>query len=170
MSKTTMKPSSACPCGSGKEYSACCEPVILGKEHARSAEALMRARYAAYVVNEIDFIITSCENTDKSNIDPGATRAWSEESTWHGLKIAATEKGGENDDEGVVEFEADYTSKTGLREHHHETAHFKKIDGDWKYVNGELKTMTVTRDAPKVGRNEPCPCGSGKKYKHCHGR
>ena len=28
----------------------------------------------------------------------------------------------------------------------------------------------VTRDAPKVGRNEPCPCGSGKKYKHCHGQ
>ncbi|MEM1404428.1 MAG: preprotein translocase subunit SecA [Pseudomonadota bacterium] len=29
--------------------------------------------------------------------------------------------------------------------------------------------QTVTRDQPKVGRNEPCPCGSGKKYKHCHG-
>ena len=28
----------------------------------------------------------------------------------------------------------------------------------------------VTRDAPKVGRNDPCPCGSGKKYKACHGR
>ncbi|MBS0432788.1 MAG: preprotein translocase subunit SecA [Proteobacteria bacterium] len=27
----------------------------------------------------------------------------------------------------------------------------------------------VLRDGPKVGRNEPCPCGSGKKYKHCHG-
>ena len=29
---------------------------------------------------------------------------------------------------------------------------------------------TVVRDGPKVGRNDPCPCGSGKKYKHCHGR
>jgi preprotein translocase subunit SecA len=28
----------------------------------------------------------------------------------------------------------------------------------------------VVRDQPKVGRNEPCPCGSGKKYKHCHGK
>ncbi|MFH0882799.1 MAG: preprotein translocase subunit SecA [bacterium] len=28
----------------------------------------------------------------------------------------------------------------------------------------------VVRDQPKVGRNDPCPCGSGKKYKHCHGR
>jgi uncharacterized protein len=31
------------------------------------------------------------------------------------------------------------------------------------------KVDTVRRDAPKVGRNDPCPCGSGKKYKHCHG-
>ena len=28
----------------------------------------------------------------------------------------------------------------------------------------------VVRDGRKVGRNEPCPCGSGKKYKHCHGQ
>jgi len=30
--------------------------------------------------------------------------------------------------------------------------------------------MPMQRDAPKVGRNDPCPCGSGKKYKHCHGQ
>jgi len=33
----------------------------------------------------------------------------------------------------------------------------------------EGKIKTVVRDQPKVGRNEPCPCGSGKKYKKCHG-
>ncbi|HET6853383.1 MAG TPA: preprotein translocase subunit SecA [Pyrinomonadaceae bacterium] len=33
--------------------------------------------------------------------------------------------------------------------------------------NGKIKT--VVRDQPKVGRNDPCPCGSGKKYKKCHG-
>ncbi len=31
------------------------------------------------------------------------------------------------------------------------------------------RVETVRRDTPKVGRNDPCPCGSGKKYKHCHG-
>ena len=31
------------------------------------------------------------------------------------------------------------------------------------------KVQTVKRDAPKVGRNDPCPCGSGKKFKQCHG-
>jgi len=30
--------------------------------------------------------------------------------------------------------------------------------------------MPMHRDGPKVGRNDPCPCGSGKKYKHCHGQ
>jgi len=39
---------------------------------------------------------------------------------------------------------------------------------------GEVQTMvdaaTVAPAVPRVGRNEPCPCGSGKKYKHCHGR
>ena len=29
---------------------------------------------------------------------------------------------------------------------------------------------TVVRSGAKVGRNDPCPCGSGKKYKHCHGQ
>jgi preprotein translocase subunit SecA len=34
---------------------------------------------------------------------------------------------------------------------------------------GEPAAQPFTREQPKVGRNEPCPCGSGKKYKHCHG-
>jgi preprotein translocase subunit SecA len=32
------------------------------------------------------------------------------------------------------------------------------------------KAEPVRRDRPKVGRNDPCPCGSGKKYKKCHGK
>jgi len=34
----------------------------------------------------------------------------------------------------------------------------------------KLPTVTIRRETPKVGRNEPCPCGSGKKYKQCHGK
>ena len=33
----------------------------------------------------------------------------------------------------------------------------------------ESKSKTITRSEKKIGRNDPCPCGSGKKYKHCHG-
>jgi preprotein translocase subunit SecA len=34
---------------------------------------------------------------------------------------------------------------------------------------GEAGLHQVKRDSPKVGRNDPCPCGSGKKFKKCHG-
>ncbi|MDD2764064.1 MAG: preprotein translocase subunit SecA [Opitutaceae bacterium] len=34
----------------------------------------------------------------------------------------------------------------------------------------QLPRVTIRRETPKVGRNDPCPCGSGKKYKHCHGK
>ena len=34
---------------------------------------------------------------------------------------------------------------------------------------GDGDVQTVRREGPKVGRNDPCPCGSGRKYKKCHG-
>ena len=37
-------------------------------------------------------------------------------------------------------------------------------------TGGDDVIKTVRRDEPKVGRNDPCPCGSGKKYKKCHGQ
>ena len=106
---------------------------------------------------------------DKTDIDRKATQSWSEESTWYGLKILRTEKGGADDTEGLVEFQATYSRK-GLRDVHHEIGLFKKIDGKWMYSNGSLKTTTIVREGRKIGRNEPCPCGSGKKYKACCGR
>ena len=42
-------------------------------------------------------------------------------------------------------------------------------DGDAATATAEEKARPIVRDAPKVGRNDPCPCGSGKKYKKCHG-
>ncbi len=36
--------------------------------------------------------------------------------------------------------------------------------------SGDTAPVTIRRDQPKVGRNDPCPCGSGKKYKQCHGK
>ena len=64
---------------------------------------------------------------------------------------------------------ATYTEKNGIRDVHHETGYFKKVDGNWMYSVGSVKPMTVVREGAKIGRNDPCPCGSGKKYKHCHG-
>jgi len=84
--------------------------------------------------------------------------------------VLATQAGGETDDEGVVEFVARYTVD-GQPTYHHERATFRRHDGRWHLWDGELVTQApVRRDAPKVGRNDPCPCGSGRKFKQCHGR
>ena len=160
-----------CPCGSGKTYAECCEPIIKGSKDAPTAESLMRARYTSYVKHEIDFIINSCEEGEKiAEIDRKATEQWSKESTWHGLKILNTQKGQEADDEGLVDCEASDTDKNHLNEIHHEHAYCKTVNGKWLYEVGDVKPMTVVREGKKIGRNDPCPCGSGKKYKKCCGR
>ncbi|MBQ9238590.1 MAG: YchJ family protein [Treponema sp.] len=159
-----------CPCGASKTYGDCCAPILADSALALTAEALMRARYSAYVVGAIDFIINTCTQDDGTRtIDRKATEDWSKNATWHGLRILRTERGGKQDTEGTVEFEADYTLHH-LRDRHHETASFKKVDGRWLYETGRLKTTTVVRDGKKIGRNELCPCGSGKKYKNCCGK
>ena len=161
-----MKP---CPCGSGISYQECCEPYLSGTQKAPTAEALMRSRYSAYAEHNIDYIIKTCVTEDKRNIDEKQTRDWSEKSQWEGLKILSVNKGGPGDTEGTVEFEARYT-RDGLKDVHHEKALFKKIGGDWMYDDGDIVPVTIVRAGPKVGRNDPCPCGSGKKYKHCCGK
>jgi len=47
------------------------------------------------------------------------------------------------------------------------TAYGDAADGSKK---AKEKQGTVRRTRPKIGRNDPCHCGSGKKYKKCHGR
>jgi SEC-C motif domain protein len=158
----------SCPCGSGRAYDECCGPYITGKAKPATAEALMRARYSAYEKKAIDFIVDTCLIDEEHGIDKEGTKRWSEKSSWLGLKIMNTEKGAASDDEGVVEFKAEYVLD-GLREKHHEKAYFQKKDGSWLYVEGEIIPETVVREGPKVGRNDPCPCGSGKKYKKCCG-
>jgi SEC-C motif-containing protein len=157
-----------CPCLSGIAYGECCEPYITGAKNAPTAEALMRSRYAAYVEHAIDYIVDTCTQGEKDRIDVKQTRDWSEKSKWLGLKILSAEKGGTEDSEGTVEFEAVY-EMDGLKDIHHERAKFKKEGGRWLYDEGIVVPKTVVRVGPKLGRNDPCSCGSGKKYKRCCG-
>ncbi|MCL2066309.1 MAG: YchJ family protein [Treponema sp.] len=158
-----------CPCGSELAYAKCCGQYIGGSAKAPTAEALMRSRYSAYAEHEIDYIINTCLRRGEEDIDRKSTQDWSEKSSWLGLTILSTEKGGFSDNEGTVEFKAEY-EKDGLKEVHHETAMFVKENGQWYYDKGHLVPHTIVRTSPKVGRNESCPCGSGKKYKHCCSR
>jgi len=86
------------------------------------------------------------------------------------LKILDIQKGGPDDDEGLIEFAAHYTDKKGTNRHH-ELSSFRKFDGQWCFYDSQPpKVKQYIRTAPKIGRNQPCPCGSGKKYKKCCGR
>jgi SEC-C motif-containing protein len=129
----------------------------------------MRSRYSAYTEHAVGYIINTCLRNGKDDIDEKQTRNWSEKSKWLGLKILSISKGGIQDNEGTVEFEASY-EWDGLKDIHHEQARFKKQDGKWFYEEGDVIPNTIVRSGPKIGRNAPCPCGSGKKYKHCCGR
>jgi SEC-C motif-containing protein len=157
----------ACPCGSGSLFGNCCEPIIEGTRQSETAEELMRARYSAFVTRAIDFIVASTHSRTRKEIDLDYIREWSETSTWHGLQILETRI--VNDNKAYVSFEARFTQR-GEEQKHREKSLFEREHGQWRFVTGdELKNPTVRYEAPRPGRNDPCPCGSGKKYKKCHG-
>jgi len=154
-----------CPCGSGAEYGTCCEPIIKGKKTAETAEQLMRARYSAHVKVEIDFVSDSLHPEHRKDFDKKAAKKWAEESEWYGLEIVDTTDGGPKDETGEVEFIARYRDKEGIRSYH-ERGQFLKKKKKWFFTEGQMvkgQPLNVT----KVGRNDPCPCGSGKKFKKC---
>lgn len=105
----------------------------------------MRSRYTAFAKGDWEHL----RRTQVAPLEPG------EVLTWVGLTIHDA-RGDE------VEFTArwlDADREVSLRER----SRFERRDGRWLYVDG--KNTFSTR---KVGRNEPCPCGSGKKLKACH--
>ena len=156
-----------CVCGKGESLETCCGPYLKGQAEPNTAEALMRARYAAYALGEIDYILKTHDPETAKDIDRKNTELWSKNSHWLGLEIGSTEKGGPDDTEGTVEFVARYKLK-GVTISHRERAKFRRLGNRWLFVDGqEITTPTVRREGPAVGRNDPCPCGSGKKYKKC---
>jgi len=158
----------SCPCGSGAAYSDCCEPVINGSQSAETAEQLMRARYSAYAMVKMDFVFGSTHPDHRKGYDHKGTKEWAESSEWQGLEIVESRKGGREDSEGQVEFIARFSEK-GTQREHHECAHFKRENGKWFFTDGSMvkpKPLVVN----KIGRNEPCSCGSGLKYKKCCGK
>jgi SEC-C motif-containing protein len=143
--------------------------LIDGSVIAPTAESLMRSRYSAYVVHAIDYLGETLHPDHRGDWDRDATRKWAESSEWLGLTIVSTESGGEGDDEGWVEFNAIFRSG-GEEQQHTERSRFRRHQGRWYYVDGDLpKPRTQRHETPKVGRNDPCPCGSGRKYKKCCG-
>ena len=156
-----------CPCGSGSVFDECCGPII-GGTPAATAEALMRSRFTAYVHGDLDHI----ERTHAKEVRDGFNRSAAESTAnsveWVSLEIRATSDGGADDDTGTVEFAAHFKNDGKLLVHH-ERSNFRREDGRWVYVDGGMNPKGQPRRVEKVGRNAPCPCGSGKKYKKCCG-
>jgi SEC-C motif-containing protein len=145
-------------------------PLIDGKVAPKTAAELMASRYVAYATGAIDYLIATHSPDTRHNVDRTATEQWSKQAEWQGLEIVRTEKGGEADSTGEVEFIARYR-RDGTDHVHHERSQFKRVDGRWFFVDGQrVGHAPVVRSGPKIGRNDACPCGSGKKYKKCCGK
>ena len=78
----------SCYCGSGIVYSDCCEPIITGVRAAETAEQLMRARYAAFVGVQMDFIFETTHPDQRQGYDHAGTKEWAE-NNYYRLPIEA---------------------------------------------------------------------------------
>lgn len=156
-----------CPCGSELAYSDCCGRYHAG-EAAPTAEALMRSRYTAYALGHLDYIEATCCGPAALAFNRAEAEVLQLGTEWLGLEVSRTVKGRERDSEGTVSFTARYRHK-GVDETLAETSQFRRIDGRWFYYDRAPAVAAAGAGAAKVGRNDPCPCGSGKKYKKCCG-
>lgn len=151
-----------CPCCSGKKYPDCCQPYLTGQTFPDTAEALMRSRYTAYTQANIDYIVATMRGPAAENYDAQDAKQWAEQCEWQGLDVIASDTDGSDPNCAFVEFNAHYCVQQ-KRQTLHERSEFHRVDNRWFYVTGASESLR----APKVGRNDPCPCGSGKKYKKC---
>ncbi len=157
-----------CPCGSSSAYADCCQPLIDGQRAAENAEELIRARYTAHTVANMGFILKTHHPSSRTDIDEVATGKWARESEWLGLNIIDIDESEKNTTR--IEFTASYRDVNKERHTHHELGIFEKYNGQWFFKDAEVpEVRQFRRTAPKQGRNDPCACGSGKKYKKCCG-
>lgn len=161
-----------CPCGTPKNYQDCCEVYHKSLGTAPTAETLMRSRYSAFALNNIDYIQATQRLTDDPSAeDTAAIKEENRTTKWINLDILETEQGTEDDSIGSVTFRANFEEGQHKGELS-EKSLFKKVDGQWFYVSGTHEVNataknTLPAESNKVGRNDPCACGSGKKFKKC---
>lgn len=133
-------------------------PIIAGQAPAVTAQQLMRSRYTAYVRADGAYLAASWHpSTRPVPLELGGAIQW------QGLAVVSCKAGLEMDNRGSVEFIARYQHQ-GVPGQVHENSRFVREQGVWFYLDGDLKTAAAT------GRNDPCPCGSGRKFKKCCGR
>ena len=156
---------SNCLCCSGKTYIECCKPLHCGETHALTAEQLMRSRYSAFAMNNTDYIqITWDKNTCPDVVDIA-----NDYTQWNRLEIIEAKKGLVGDHKGLIHFKAYYT-QNGQQQILNEISRFVKKSSRWYYLDGTVKSVSNPSQQTTQGKNAPCSCGSGKKFKRCCGK
>jgi len=135
----------------------CCGRYHAGSP-APSAEALMRSRYSAYALGLIDYLVRSTLPAQQAKLDQHAIQAWSQGSAWLGLEVEQTELIESEPQHAYVTFTAHWHDEGGEHSHRERSA-FVRNHGNWYFIDPTVET--------KLGRNDPCPCGSGLKFKKC---
>lgn len=156
-----------CLCGTDVDYSACCGSFHLGKQIPQTPEELMRSRYSAYVLANIAYIKKTMRGKPLIGFNELEVKSWSKSVKWLGLKIITIRN--ESPDCGFVEFIARFIQDS-KQQSIHEISEFHRIDEQWYYVDGTHPTAHNISLSVKIKRNSPCPCGSHKKFKNCHGK
>lgn len=146
-----------CYCCSKIPYHECCEPFITGSAMPDTAQKLMRSRFSAYCTAQYGYIVDTYAQGYKEQLTEEDIAQSAAGTRWFALDViphSAPDK---------VEFKAWYFDqrKVGLM---HETSNFIVEAGRWKYTDGMMHDDTGYQ---KIGRNDPCPCASNKKFKQC---
>jgi len=121
-----------CPCGDEQPHESCCGRYLSGERKAETAEQLMRSRYCGFVFGNEDYLLATWHPETR----PSRVRLDNQQ-RWLGLAIRSTHAGSADDDEGQVEFVARF-KVNGKGHRLHEKSRFRKIDGEWLYVDGEF--------------------------------
>ena len=166
--------SSSCPCGSNLPYQQCCEIAHSNHKNVETPEQLMRSRYSAHVLGLVDYVVATYHPSCHAEAQREGI-AQSIDSDWCQLEVIKAEAGS-NENEGFVEFNA-YFNEDGKRYSLSERSRFVKENSLWYYIDGTFPEEQPEQDprlsqpvsSLKVGRNDPCICGSGKKFKKCCG-
>jgi len=159
MNEKILENEGLCACGSKIKALDCCLVFINGEKAANTAEILMRSRYTAYALANEEYILKTWHISQRPlsiGLDVSVE--------WRGLKILQASAVKNN--EAFVEFIALF-SDGGKLAQMHERSRFVREKGIWFYVDGVQVESNTQHSLKSPGRNDPCYCGSGKKFKKC---
>ncbi len=133
MAKSPHPHDPPCPCGAPLRYSLCCGRWHDGPQAllAPTAEALMRSRYSAFVLDKLDYLLATWHpDTRPCTLEPNPSGL-----KWLGLGVKQARQ--QDDDHATVEFVARFR-QDGRASRLHEHSRFVRTEGRWYYVDGDM--------------------------------